>query len=148
MENEQIGVQVERLTGNDNDAAYAALCALEAESGKSAAVCVFWDVFAAMLDDRRTYVRMRGMVLLACNAQWAGSGPVQAVLERYLAHITDKKAAAARWCIQRLPRLAAACPACVPRARQALLCADLSRYPESMASLLERDIRAARERLA
>ena len=121
MEHEQIAAQVKKLTGKNNDAAYAALCTLEAESEASAAVCVFWDAFAAMLDDKRTYVRMRGMVLLACNAQWA--------------------------CVQRLPQFAAACPGCFPRARQALLCADLSRYSESMASLLERDIRAALKRL-
>ena len=139
MEHEQIAAQVKKLTGKNNDAAYAALCTLEAESEASAAVCVFWDAFAAMLDDKRTYVRMRGMVLLACNAQWAGPEQVMEMLERYLAHITDEKAAAARWCVQRLPQFAAA--------RQALLCADLSRYSESMASLLERDIRAALKRL-
>ena len=72
MEHEQIAAQVKKLTGKNNDAAYAALCTLEAESEASAAVCVLWDAFAAMLDDKRTYVRMRGMVLLACNAQWAG----------------------------------------------------------------------------
>jgi hypothetical protein len=147
MEHEQIAAQVKKLTGKNNDAAYAALCTLEAESEASAAVCVFWDAFAAMLDDKRTYVRMRGMVLLACNAQWAGPEQVMEMLERYLAHITDEKAAAARWCVQRLPQFAAACPGCFPRARQALLCADLSRYSESMASLLERDIRAALKRL-
>ena len=91
--------------------------------------------------------QQRGMVLLACNAQWAGPEQVMEMLERYLAHITDEKAAAARWCVQRLPQFAAACPGCFPRARQALLCADLSRYSESMASLLERDIRAALKRL-
>ena len=98
MEHEQIAAQVKKLTGKNNDAAYAALCTLEAESEASAAVCVFWDAFAAMLDDKRTYVRMRGMVLLACNAQWAGPEQVMEMLERYLAHITDEKAAAARWC--------------------------------------------------
>lgn len=111
MEHEQIAAQVKKLTGKNNDAAYAALCTLEAESEASAAVCVFWDAFAAMLDDKRTYVRMRGMVLLACNAQWAGPEQVMEMLERYLAHITDEKAAAARWCVQRLPQFAAACPA-------------------------------------
>ena len=143
MEHEQIAAQVKKLTGKNNDAAYAALCTLEAESEASAAVCAFWDAFAAMLDDKRTYVRMRGMVLLACNAQWAGPEQVMEMLERYLAHITDEKAAAARWCVQRLPLFAAAGRS----ARQALLCADLSRYSESMASLLERDIRAALKRL-
>ena len=102
MEHEQIAAQVKKLTGKNNDAAYAALCTLEAESEASAAVCAFWDAFAAMLDDKRTYVRMRGMVLLACNAQWAGPEQVMEMLERYLAHITDEKAAAARWCVQRL----------------------------------------------
>ncbi len=100
MEHEQIAAQVKKLTGKNNDAAYAALCTLEAESEASAAVCAFWDAFAAMLDDKRTYVRMRGMVLLACNAQWAGPEQVMEMLERYLAHITDEKAAAARWCVQ------------------------------------------------
>ena len=131
MEHEQIAAQVKKLTGKNNDAAYAALCTLEAESEASAAVCVFWDAFAAMLDDKRTYVRMRGMVLLACNAQWAGPEQVMEMLERYLAHITDEKAAAARWCVQRLPQFAAACPGCFPRARQALLCADLPVTPKA-----------------
>ncbi|MFQ7725493.1 MAG: hypothetical protein ACLRI7_03515 [Ruthenibacterium lactatiformans] len=58
MEHEQIAAQVKKLTGKNNDAAYAALCTLEAESEASAAVCAFWDAFAAMLDDKRTYVRM------------------------------------------------------------------------------------------
>ena len=82
MEHEQIAAQVKKLTGKNNDAAYAALCTLEAESEASAAVCAFWDAFAAMLDDKRTYVRMRGMVLLACNAQWAGPEQVMEMLER------------------------------------------------------------------
>lgn len=54
MEHEQIAAQVKKLTGKNNDAAYAALCTLEAESEASAAVCAFWDAFAAMLDDKRT----------------------------------------------------------------------------------------------
>lgn len=110
MEHEQIAAQVKKLTGKNNDAAYAALCTLEAESEASAAVCAFWDAFAAMLDDKRTYVRMRGMVLLACNAQWAGPEQVMEMLERYLAHITDEKAAAARWCVQRLPQFCSSLP--------------------------------------
>ena len=69
----------------------AALCTLEAESEASAAVLCLWDAFAAMLDDKRTYVRMRGMVLLACNAQWAGPEQVMEMLERYLATSQTKR---------------------------------------------------------
>ena len=56
MEHEQIAAQVKKLTGKNNDAAYAALCTLEAESEASAAVCVFWDAFAAMLEIGRAHV--------------------------------------------------------------------------------------------
>lgn len=86
-------------------------CTLEAESEASAAVCAILGWFCGNAGRKRTYVHMRGMVLLACNAQWAGPEQVMEMLERYLAHITDEKAAAARWCVQRLPQFAAACPA-------------------------------------
>lgn len=68
MEHEQIAAQVKKLTGKNNDAAYAALCTLEAESEASAAVCAFWDAFAAMLDDKRTYAMERSEPLSPCKS--------------------------------------------------------------------------------
>lgn len=122
---------------------YAALTELQRESRESDAVYPYLDEFAAMLEDKSSYVRTRGLILLAENARWDEAGRLDAVMDRYLSHVTDEKPITARQCVQLLPLIAACKPALRERIVRALQGADLSRYGESMAPLVEGDIRAA-----
>ena len=120
--------------------AYAALERLMAAAETSGEVCRYFDDYAAMLDDSGSYVRTRGLVMIARAARWDGAGRVEAVLDRYLEHITDPKPITARRCIQELRHLLSAKPEWAGRAREALQSADCARYPDSMRGLIQRDI--------
>lgn len=122
-----------------NSVAYGALKELTALSQDSDYVYFFFDDFCAMLEDPNSYVRNRGLVLMAQNARWDMDGKLDRTLDAYLAHVTDEKPITARQCIQNLSHVVRAKPMLAPRIRAALEAADFSRYPDSMSSLLEKD---------
>lgn len=136
----------ERITvlcqGKDREA-YKAMRELQAESLRSAEAVPYMDTFLAMLGSQNSYVRTRGLVLAAANARWDAENKLDGALEEYLAHIGDEKPITARQCVKALPAIAEAKPYLAPRIRQALLNANTTQYPDSMATLLEKDIAAA-----
>ncbi|MBC3516085.1 SufBD protein [Neobittarella massiliensis] len=134
------------VTGlRDKDAVYAYSCLKQLRQLSAAGdeVYGFYGDFVEMLADRSAYVRVRGLLLLADNARWDRAGKLDAVLERYLLHITDDKPTAARQCIQALPTVAAAKPHLAGRICAALRAADWRQYADSMQPLIRRDIAAA-----
>ena len=137
----EIEALVGLLRSPDNKAAYSALKALKGASEQSTALYTHIDDFIEMMRDPNSYVRTRGLTLIACNAKWDEAGKVDAVIDEYLEHITDKKPITARQCIKALAQLGEAKPNLVPRITFALRSADASRYPESMRPLVQADIR-------
>ena len=119
--------------------AYGALKELTARSAQSDQVYSFFDDFAAMLDDPNSYVRTRGLTLVARNARWDVSGKLESILDAYLAHVTDEKPITARQCIQHLEYILDAQPQLAPRIRMALEEADFSSCQDSMSPLLQKD---------
>lgn len=138
-----IDVLVETLRDRDNRRAHAALCELQAISEHSAAVYPYFDTFAAMLDDSSSYMRIRGLWLIAANARWDTDRRLDGVIAAYLTYITDQKPIASRQCIRALPLIARARPDLKACIRKALLSADTSPYADSMRPLVEKDIAAA-----
>lgn len=138
---------VAALRAKDHQAAYGALRLLLEESGKTSGVYPYFDQFVAMLDDPSSYVRSRGLALIAANVKWDTQGKLDQCLQQYLSHITDKKPITARQCIQRLPEIASGRPDLAPRIRRALLEASTEQYAESMRPLICRDISAALAKL-
>lgn len=61
---------VEGLRSSDDKYAYQCLKQLEAESDQSLDVYPHFDTFAGMLDNPNSYVRTRGIVLIAASAKW------------------------------------------------------------------------------
>ena len=56
-----------------------------------------------MLENDNSYIRTRGLTLIAYNAKWDKDNKI---IDRYLTHITDVKPITARQCIKRLPTIA------------------------------------------
>lgn len=130
---------VETLTAAPEKAAYGALRELEALSRQSDQVYPYFDRFLAMLGSPSSYIRNRGLILLAQNARWDTEGRVDRALDAYLAHILDEKPVTARQCIQNLSAILDAKPELSSKIRTALEGADFSHYPDSMSPLLHRD---------
>lgn len=129
---EKVEELLEFLTSRNNSQAYQALKALEEMSAESNCLYPHMDKFIAMASSGNSYVRTRGLALIAHNAKWDVDGKIDGIIDRYLEHITDEKPICARQCIKLLPLLAEAKPALAPKIVSSLRDANVARYPDSM----------------
>lgn len=134
---EKVEELLELLASRDNSQAYQALKALEKVSAESNCLYPHMDEFIAMTGSSNSYVRTRGLALIAHNAKW----DVDGIIDGYLEHITDEKPICARQCIKLLPLLAKAKPALAPKIVSALRDANVARYADSMRPLVQKDTR-------
>lgn len=133
----------ERLFDKNNQTAYKALQALQKMSGQSDCVYPYMGRLCEMLDSGNSYIRTRGLVLIACNAKWDRDYKVDEVIELYLQHITDCKPITARQCIKLLPTIAKYKPELKEDIVSALRKADPSIYADSMQPLVYQDLQRA-----
>ncbi len=136
-----IAEQVRVLRSSSNREAYRALQSLQETSDVDDAVYAHIDSFIEMMRDSSSYVRTRGLALIACNAKWDEEGKIDGIIDEYLGHATDNKPITARQCIKSLPKLAEAKPHLMPYIASSLRQADTSQYADSMRPLVQNDIR-------
>lgn len=138
---EKVEELLEFLTSRNNSQAYQALKALEEMSAESSCLYPHMDKFLAMVSSGNSYVRTRGLALVAHNAKWDVDGKIDGIIDEHLEHITDEKPICARQYIKLLPLLAETKPALAPKIVSALRDANVARYPDSMRPLVQKDIR-------
>lgn len=143
MTEDSIQEQVALLSSKNTTTGYAAMNALLALSRKSDVVYPHVEEFFVLLESGNSYLRVRGLLLLAANARWDTEDQITQRFGRILIHITDEKPIAARQCIQALAEIAQWKPKLRKEIAPALEAADFSSYAGSMRCLLEKD----RERL-
>ena len=101
------------------------------------------DRLSDMLDSDNSYIRTRGLTLLAYNAKWDKDYKIDEIIEKYLKHITDVKPITARQCIKLLPLVATYKPELKNDILFALHKADICVYEDSMQPLVYKDIQKA-----
>lgn len=131
--------QMALLCSADNKEAYQALCTLLDLAKESDQEMAYWAQFCRMLDHPNSYVRIRGLLLLAANVKWDKEGKLDNILDGYLAHVQDEKPIVARKCMEGLRKIVAARKELAPEIQKALVQADFSGYKDSMRPLLEKD---------
>lgn len=131
---------IENLHSKNNKIACGAMQELEKESDRTNEVYQYFDQFSDMLENSNSYVRNRGLILIADNAKWDEDNKIDEIIDIYLEHITDDKPITARQCIKGLPNIAKYKPDLKEIIKTALLSANVSNYPESMRSLVQKDI--------
>ncbi len=139
---------VQDLVNQDDRKAYFCLKQLEDESDYSAKVYPFFDFFAGMLKDKNSYIRTRGIILIAANAKWDVDFKIDAIIYEYLKHITDEKPITARQCIRVLPSIVTYKPDLKKDIEDALHHADLSKYKNNMRSLIYKDIQKSLDEIS
>lgn len=131
---------VQALRFKDHNIAYKHLKLLLAESQSSPEVYGYFDDFVEMLNDKNSYIRTRGLMLISENAKWDTEGRIDEIIDDYLDHITDEKPITARQCIKALPNIAGHRPGLAPKIKAALENADISKYADTMRPLILKDI--------
>ena len=130
----------ELLFDKNNKIAYRALQELQKESAETDRVYPYMDKLSDMLDSDNSYVRTRGLTLLAYNAKWDKDYKIDEIIDKYLRHITDVKPITARQCIQLLPMIAKYKPELRSDIISALHKANIFIYDDSMRPLVCKDI--------
>ena len=82
---------VHMLRCPNNREAYRALQSLQEASDLENAVYAYIDTFIEMMRDSNSYIRTRGLTLIACNAKWDEEGKIDRIIDEYLGHATDNK---------------------------------------------------------
>ncbi|WP_312651610.1 SufBD protein [Aminipila sp.] len=129
----------------DKNAKNACQCLkqLGSESENTDAVYAYFDYFAEMLDDINSYIRTRGILLIAANAKWDKDYKIDEVIDVYLKHIIDDKPITSRQCIKALPVIATYKPDLINVICEALRKANPHIYKSSMQPLVSKDIQEA-----
>lgn len=133
----------ELLFDKNNNVAYKALQKLQKESEETDCVYPYIDRLSDMLDSDNSYIRIRGITLLAYNAKWDKDYKIDEIIDKYLKHITDVKPVTARQCIKLLPIVAKYKPELKNDILSALHKANISVYNDSMRPLVYKDIQRA-----
>ena len=133
----------ESLLDKNNNVAYKALQKLQKESEETDCVYPYMDRLSEMLDSDNSYIRTRGLTLIAYNAKWDKDYKIDEIIDKYLKHITDVKPITARQCIKLLPIVAKYKPELRIDIISALHKADISIYEDSMQPLVYKDIQKA-----
>ena len=134
---------IKSLSDKNNTVACGAMKTLAAISEQSDEVYEYIDTFFGMLKSGNSYVRNRGLILIAANARWDKDFKIDEIIDDYLKHITDPKPITARQCIASLPKIAQNKPDLKEDILKALKSADISCYPDSMRGLVFKDIQNA-----
>lgn len=137
----------ELLFDKNNKVAYKALQELQKESEKTNHVYPYMDRLSDMLDSGNSYIRTRGLILIAYNAKWDKDYKIDEVIDDYLKHITDVKPITARQCIKLLPVIAENKLELKNDILSALQKADISFYDDSMQPLVYKDIQKALKKI-
>ena len=135
------------MLGKNNNTAYKALQELQKESVETDCVYPYMDRLSDMLDSDNSYIRTRGLTLLAYNAKWDKYYKIDEIIDKYLQHITDVKPITARQCIKLLPVIAKYKPELKSDILSALHKADICVYEDSMQPLVYKDIQKARKEI-
>jgi len=137
----------ELLFDKNNNIAYKALQELQQESIETDCVYPYMDRLSDMIDSDNSYIRTRGLTLIAYNAKWDKDYKIDEIIDNYLKHITDAKPITARQCIKLLPIIAKDKPELRNDISSAFQKANICIYDDSMQPLVYKDIQKALKEL-
>lgn len=145
---ENISELIKTLYSSDSKLAYQALQALEEVSTNTNKVYRYFNEFVEMMKSSNSYLRTRGLVLIAANAKWDEDNKIDEIIDEYLNHITDEKPITARQCIRLLPTIAKFKPDLSADIKIALSTTRITKYSNSMQPLVLKDISNALKKIS
>ena len=129
-----------KLRDKDDKAAYEYSKLLGAESAQSDKYLPMIPQFADMLEDKSSYVRARGFILICNQARWAKDGQIADVFDRMRVLLYDSKPIVVRQCLLALHEVVLYRSEMAEMIIDAVNHIDVSKYKESMSPLIKKDI--------
>lgn len=135
-----VNERIASLYEKDTKTAYANLLELEAVSERENTLHPYLGEFIAMLQSGQYVIRVRGFRLLCKQAKWDEERLIDESIDSILAAVQDEKPTAVRQALQYLHYMAACKPQLHGKIKDAALAIDLSRFRDTMAPLIMKDI--------
>lgn len=133
---------IEALQDKDDKKAYAFSKEIEAKSADSDEYYSYFEQFVGLMHSKSSYVRARGFKLCCVQARWDTEGKLQRALSNMFMLLHDDKPTVVRQCLGALHEVALYRPELCNAIEEELERIDLSKYKDSMAPLIRKDINA------
>ena len=130
--------KIQLLWGKDVEA-YPILLELENISDHTSQLYPYREQFIKMVLSSHTYVRIRGLRLLAHNVKWDKEDWILEHMPSILSLLQAEKPVVVRECLKTLAVIVAQKPLLGDKIKQALDSMDISQYQDSMAPLIKKD---------
>lgn len=132
--------KVENLYNEDNNSAYKTLLELETITTESKDLYNYFDEFLKMLNNDKTFIRVRGFRLICCLAKWDNENKINNNIDVILKELEDEKGTSVRQCLEKLNLILMYKIELTDVIDNKVRNLDLSNYKESMQSLIKKDI--------
>ena len=94
--------KIKNLYNKDNNSAYKTLLELETIAAESNELYSYFDLFLKMLNNEKSFIRVRGFRLICCLAKWDTENKINDNIDFILKELKDKNGTSVRQCLEKL----------------------------------------------
>lgn len=132
--------KIKMLYDKDDTIAYKVLLELERELSDSNELYNYFDELLNMLNDEKTFVRVRAFRLICELAKWDTNNKIEKNIDLILNELNDGTSTSVRQCLKKISLLLKYKPELSETIKIKLNKLDLSNYKDSMQFLIRKDI--------
>ena len=132
--------KLENLYNEDNNSAYKTLLDLETITTESNELYSYFKYLLEMLNSEKTFIRVRGFRLICSLAKWDTENRINKNIDLILKELEDDKGTSTRQCLEKLNLILMYKIELTEVIENKIKSLDLSKYKESMQSLINKDI--------
>lgn len=132
--------KIKNLYNEDNNSAYKTLLELETITTESNELYDYFNEFLKMLNNEKTFIRVRGFRLICSLAKWDNENKINKNIDIILKELEDEKGTAVRQCLEKLNLILMHKIELTDIIENKVRNLELSKYKESMQFLIKKDI--------
>ena len=132
--------KIKMLYDKDDKVAYKKLLELESEVVESNELYNYFDDLILMLNNERTFVRVRAFRLICALAKWDNENKIENNFDLILKELDDNTSTSVRQCLDKLNLILIYKPNLSAKVENKLKQLDLTKHKENMQSLIKKDI--------
>ena len=132
--------KIKNLYNEDNNSAYKTLLELEIITTESNELYNYFNEFLKMLNNEKTFIRVRGFRLICSLAKWDNENKINKNTDIILKELEDEKGTSVRQCLEKLNLILIHKIELTDIIENKVRNLELSKYKESMQFLIKKDI--------
>lgn len=132
--------KIKNLYNEDNNSAYKTLLELEIITTESNELYNYFNEFLNMLNNEKTFIRVRGFRLICSLAKWDNENKINKNIDIILKELEDEKGTSVRQCLEKLNLILMHKIELTDIIENKVRNLELSKYKESMQFLIKKDI--------